>query len=275
MPTFERTSIVCGEVFRGDRLSAERATNPLVRELQLTALSTHHPRAALFAARGRNRLGWRSLLLAAICGLATSWLPATASAQGPPLIGSATETRLQDVSFVYIPPPPLPEEIKVNDVIVIEVDEKGESNITSRFQRQRTGAFNAALTSFLKIGDNLTLENTALNAPTISGSLTNRLQTIGTAVDNEGTTFRIAAFVTDVKPNGLLVLEARKEVQTGQNLFTYRLTGTVNSKDIKPDRTIRSEKIADSRIIRSSSGKVYDSTKTGWGTRLLDRIFPF
>jgi flagellar L-ring protein precursor FlgH len=93
--------------------------------------------------------------------------------------------------------------------------------------------------------------------------------------EKEEVLYRIAATVVDVLPNGNLVLEAQKEIQTNREVWTYTLTGTIRSQDINRDNTALSENIANLQIKKTQSGKVYDSTKRPWGTRLYDMFFPF
>lgn len=203
--------------------------------------------------------------------------PGGVVASGGPVIsvvGPRMSTRA--FSFVHIDAAPPPPQIKVHDIITIEVDEKTEVIVTSRFNRQRNGAYTAQLKEFVRIvngGKNL--EGAASNEPSVEASLQNRLQTLGTATDQEGITYRIAATVVDVLPNGTVVLEARKSITSNQDKFEYRLSGRVDKGMIKPNRTAQSSDIAELKIERMQRGKVFDSTKANWGTRLLDAIVPF
>lgn len=200
---------------------------------------------------------------------------ATAHAQAPPEIYFEEGPLMRDVSLVFVDLAPPPAEIKVHDIIMIQVDEKAEVIVNSRFTRQRNGAFVAQLKNFIRIGPEGNLEPTASNAPSIEATLQNRLQALGNLTDSEGITYNIGATVMDVLPNGNLILEARKSIQTNQDFFEYRLTGTVPANSIGANRTVRTEKIADLKITRQQKGKVFDSTKVNWGTRILDVIWPF
>lgn len=214
-----------------------------------------------------NRKAWQA---AVVLLAAASALPA----QGPPVIDYDDGPLMRDVSLVFVDVAPPPSEIKVHDIIMIEVDEKAEVIVNSRFNRQRNGAYTAALSQFIRF-KNGNLENAAENSPTIQGTLQNRLQALGTGTDSEGITYKIGATVVDVMPNGNLVLEARKSIQTNQDFFEYRLTGMVPSSAVKPDRSVRTEKFADLNIVRRQKGKIFDSTKVNWGTRILDIVTPF
>lgn len=191
------------------------------------------------------------------------------------MIGTANDLEVRDMSWVYVDAPPLPPEIKVHDIITIEVDEKAEVIINSRFNRQRNGSFTAQLKSFVRLDQDGNLEPAATNSPAISGTLQNRLQTIGTGTDTEGITYKIGATIVDVRPNGTLVVEARKTLHSNQDFFEYRLTGVVDRGSIKANKTVRTESFADLDIVRMQRGKIFDSTKVNWGTRILDIIWPF
>jgi len=209
--------------------------------------------------------------------LALLGLPGRALAQPGPLIDPAGAPMLQDYSWVYLEPAPPPPQIKVHDIITIEVDEKAEVIVNSRFNRQRNGTYTAELKEFVRLVNDggLKVVPAAASQPTIDASLTNRLQTIGQSTDLEGITYKIAATVVDVLPNGTLVLEARKSIRTNQDFFEYRLTGRVDKGKITPTRSARTEDIAELRIERKQRGKVFDSTKVNWGGRILDTILPF
>jgi flagellar L-ring protein FlgH len=229
------------------------------------------------------------LCLVAVC--LVGLLTATASAQEPllppspfggpqitpaPMFVPMRPPTVRDFSWIYIDAPPPPSLIKVHDIITIEVDEKAEVIVNSRFNRQRNGSYQLSLKEFIRIRtDGPTMENTASTEPSIEGNLQNRLQTIGQLTDQEGITYKIAATVVDVLPNGTIVLEARKSIRTNQDVFEYRMTGRIDRAKIKPDRTARTEDIAELKIDRIQKGKVFDSTKTNWGTRILDLLMPF
>lgn len=201
-----------------------------------------------------------------------------AFAQPGPLIDPAGAPLLQDYSWVYLEPAPPPPQIMVHDIITIEVDEKAEVLVNSRFNRQRNGAYTAQLKEFIRLVNNdgnIKVVPAATSEPTVDASLTNRLQTIGQSTDLEGITYKIAATVVDVMPNGTLVLEARKSIRTNQDYFEYRLTGRVDKAKISPTRTVRTEDIAELNVQRKQRGKVFDSTKVNWGGRILDTILPF
>lgn len=182
--------------------------------------------------------------------------------------------RVRDYSRIYIEAVK-PAEIKVHDIVTIVVDEKSEVIMNQRFNRQKNAKLKAELKDFVRLGETGNLANAAANAPAIDSQLQSNLLASGTLTDQEGIKYRIAAKVKDVKPNGTITLEARKEIQTQDDASEYLLTGEIRSQDIKPDNTASSEDIANLSIIKRAKGRVYDSSKRGWGVRLLDLLSPF
>lgn len=192
---------------------------------------------------------------------------------GPVLLGS-NRKRIRDYSWIYIEPP-VPPEIKLHDIVTIIVDEKSEVIMNSKFNRQRTSKLVAELKEFVRIGNTGNLAPAALNGPTVDAQLQGQLNSTGQLTDQEGIKYRIAATVVDVLPNGILLLEAKKKIQTQDDVSEYTLTGELRASDVGPDNTASSENIASLNIVKNQGGRVYDSTKRNWGYRLYDLLSPF
>lgn len=85
----------------------------------------------------------------------------------------------------------------------------------------------------------------------------------------------MTARIVDIRPNGNLVLEARKTMRVDDELVENSLTGTVRAEDIPPNNVVLSEKLAELSINRRTVGHVRDSYKRGWLTRFWDGVNPF
>lgn len=188
--------------------------------------------------------------------------------------GPQRDVHIKDHSWIYIDIPEA-REIKSHDIVTIIVSEKSEVTANSRFNRQRTSTLKAELKEFIRIGPDGRLLTAAANQPTIDSNLQGRFQTTGQLSEQEGVTYRIAATVVDVLPNGNIVLEARKSIRTNRDVWNYSLTGIARHADITPNNTILSENIANLVIEKTQKGKVYNSTKRPWGTLLYDWFSPF
>jgi flagellar L-ring protein precursor FlgH len=217
-----------------------------------------------------------------LCGAAAQAQP-PGPLPGPPLPGPPgprddlffrhRPAHLRDYSLIFLDAPE-PREIQVHDIITIMVDEKSEVTMNSRFNRQRNSSLKAELKDFIRLNDG-NLDNAADNEPTIEGNLQKRSQSNGQLSDQEGIRYRIAAMVVDVRPNGNLVLEARKTIRTNKDLWEYTLTGEIPSRAINRDMTALSENVYALSIDKKLRGKVYDATRRPWGAWLYDKFFPF
>ncbi len=86
---------------------------------------------------------------------------------------------------------------------------------------------------------------------------------------------KITARVIDVKPNGTLVLEARKHIASDDETVTLVATGTCRVDDITADNNVFSTQLYDLHISKQHTGELRNSTKKGPITRLLDAVFNF
>lgn len=193
---------------------------------------------------------------------------------GPTLERAGPIRTIREYSRIHIEPPPR-KQVKLHDIVTIIVDEKSEVIMNQKFSRQRNSGLKADLKSFVRFGETGNLVNAAGNNPKIDGQMSSNINNTGTVTDQEGIKYRIAAKVADVKPNGTILLEAKKVIQTQDDVSEYTLTGEVRSIDINSDNTASSENIANLQIVKRQEGRVYSSTKRNWGVRILDFISPF
>jgi flagellar L-ring protein precursor FlgH len=189
-------------------------------------------------------------------------------------IGRQQKRRVQNYSRIYIEELQ-PREIKVHDIVTIVVSEKAEVTLDSRFNRQRQASLKAELKEFLRLNDDGNLTNAADNQPKIDATLNGRLSSTGSVKDSESIRYRIAAMVVDIRPNGNLVLEAKKSFRKNDDYWEYSLTGILRFEDIQSNNSALSENIANLSIVRRRRGKVFLSTRRPWGVKMYDRFFPF
>jgi len=86
-------------------------------------------------------------------------------------------------------------------------------------------------------------------------------------------TARMAAVVTEVRPNGDLVIKGEREVGINEEIEILVLTGVIRPEDIGPGNLVYSTDIAEAKIAYKGKGLVTSGTRPNLLTRILSWIF--
>ncbi|HEX2475203.1 MAG TPA: flagellar basal body L-ring protein FlgH [Lacipirellulaceae bacterium] len=190
----------------------------------------------------------------------------------------AGQLNLETCSFMYrkLPPEAEMRELKINDIITVLVDYRASMMSEGDAEARRTASLNAILTDWLKFdGKDLIPVPQDDDALAVRGSLNSQYRAESELELRDSLTFRIAAAVIDIRPNGNLVIEARREIRINEEVWQQSLTGIVRRQSIGPDRTVRSDEVAELRIEKRERGFVNDSYSRGWFARWYDKWKPF
>ena len=187
------------------------------------------------------------------------------------------QVKPSQVSFLAVPEPE-PKLLKRHDLVTIVIRE--ESAVTSKATKdfKKDAQFDVAVDQFVKLsapGPSIV----GLPAPTNPEEIKirgNRTWTGQGDIDRtDSLTARITAEVVDVKPNGTLILQARKRIKTDEEEQQFILTGTCRADDITADNTILSTQLYDLQLQKNHKGDVREATHRGWIPKLLDLVNPF
>lgn len=83
----------------------------------------------------------------------------------------------------------------------------------------------------------------------------------------------MTARVTEVLPNGDLVLEGVREIDINGDRQIIVLTGVVRSADVGPGNVVPSTAVGQMRIRYFGQGLIKDNLSPGWLVRLFNKIF--
>ncbi|NVO12693.1 MAG: flagellar basal body L-ring protein FlgH [Rhodoplanes sp.] len=163
---------------------------------------------------------------------------------------------------------------QVGDILTVTVKITDKAKYENETSRSRTNAENSGVTDFIGTKTFNTavapLPGRILTADS-SGSSDGK----GTIDRKEELSTTVAAVVTQVLPNGNLVVEGRQEIRVNFEIRELIVAGIVRPEDIQSDNTIDSTKIAETRIAYGGRGQITDVQQPRYGQQLLDVILPF
>jgi len=163
----------------------------------------------------------------------------------------------------------------VGDLINILVQENNTASKENSTKTSKSSSVDASL-------------DTILYSPAASGFLTKggKLPALkfggsqsfdggGKINNSEKITARIAVRVTDVLPNGNMIIEGRRETFVSGEKQEAVLRGVVRSEDVNANNTVFSYNVADASIRFVSKGTISDNQRKGWLHRVWEKITPF
>ena len=157
----------------------------------------------------------------------------------------------------------------VGDVVIIQIVEKVSASQKSTSSINKSGSVEAGVTALPM------LKATALTRASASGSSTNDFQGKGSTENTNDFSGVITAVVTEVLPNGHLVIVGEKQIGVNQNVDVLRFSGQVDPKSIQPGNSVASAQIANVRVEHKGRGAQADAQGIGWIGRFFLNVLPF
>lgn len=219
-------------------------------------------------------------------GLLFTSPPSANLPQAGPTIGSQafgqpaapTGLSLENSAFMYQPLSPEAEsrQLRKEDIITVLVDYRSTMQSEGEAQSRKTSNYNAVLSDWLGFdGKSIFAAPQSRGDPRVSGAINSQTRAEGEIELRDALTFRIAAKIVDIRPNGNLVIEAHRDIHVNDEVWRTSLTGIVRRQAIQPDRTVRSDSIADLKIHKKEIGQVRNAYAPGWFSFWWGKAKPF
>lgn len=167
---------------------------------------------------------------------------------------------------------------EVGDVVTVLLDLDDSAKLENKTERDRADSEDFDLNDFLGLEDELSkVLPQGIDSPGQIVNFANEHSTSGDGeIDrSESIDLTIAAVVTQILPNGALVITGRQEIRVNSELRELYVTGVIRPSDIDPDNTITHDKIAEMRVAYGGRGTLSELQQPRWGMQIWDIIFPF
>jgi len=165
----------------------------------------------------------------------------------------------------------------IGDILTVMIDIDDEAELENETERSRSANEDVALNSALGLETQLgkVLPEGIIPADLVDANSTSRSSGSGTTEREEQVEMQMAATVTQILPNGNMVIQGRQEVRVNFEKRVLQLAGVIRPEDITTDNTISHEKIAEARISYGGKGQITDMQQPRYGQQVYEILFPF
>ena len=162
---------------------------------------------------------------------------------------------------------------QVGDIVTVLVNINDAANMKNVTSAARNSGENAAMPNFFGL-EALVPPNVNPSALLNATSNNNNIGT-GQIQRNEAVTLRLAGVVTQVLPNGNLVVAARQQFVVNSELRDLQVTGVIRPQDIASNNTVQHDRMAEARITYGGRGQLTDLQRARWGQQMIDILMPW
>ncbi len=170
-----------------------------------------------------------------------------------------------------------PRASRVGDIITVDITIADAAQISDTTQRTRTNSDDANLTNFFGAEGELTKILPTGADPASLVKMGSDTSNVGAGSVNRSETINLtlAALVTQVMPNGNLVIDGHQQVLVNNELRDLQISGLVRTEDITSGNTVNLTQMAEARISYGGKGQLTDVQQPRYGSQLFDILMPW
>jgi flagellar L-ring protein precursor FlgH len=166
---------------------------------------------------------------------------------------------------------------RVGDILTVDITIADEAKINNETSRSRKASEDADLSNFLGYEGSLgkVLPEAVDPASLVSLGAAGSTAGKGSVNRKEEIKLKVAAIVTQVLPNGNLVVRGSQEVRVNFEVRELTVTGVVRPEDISALNVVNHTQMAEARISYGGRGQLTDVQQPRYGQQIYDIVFPF
>lgn len=172
-----------------------------------------------------------------------------------------------------------PRATKVGDIMTVKVNIQERAQLQNNTTTSRANSEEAAIPNFLGAeaagGALQKIFNGIDPTAAVGVNSGSKVQGQGQVNRQEQIVLNVAALVTQVLPNGNLVVQGRQEMRVNNEVRELLIQGIVRPEDITATNTINHTQMAEARISYGGRGQLTDVQQARWGQQAFDIVFPF
>ncbi|MBI3873556.1 MAG: flagellar basal body L-ring protein FlgH [Arcobacter sp.] len=174
-------------------------------------------------------------------------------------------------------------DLQIGDIVQVNISETLTKNsaVTKALSSKNTSALGGGILAPIKgvtnyagttktlanVNDTLGIGSNSTSSSTFDGSTK--------AKADEKFETVISAVITNIYQNGNYFIKGSKELLINDEKQAIAISGVIRPYDISPDNTVLSSQIANLKILYDKAGDDSESLEKPWGTKILNKIWPF
>ena len=155
---------------------------------------------------------------------------------------------------------------QVGDILTVMLQES--TNATNKAATNTKKEAGVTLDSPIVFGKGITKNGTDLLNVGVSADRSFKGE--GDTSQSNSLSGTISVTVSEILPNGNMMIRGEKLLTLNQGVEHIRLSGIVRPQDISPDNIVASSKIANAQIIYGGQGTLAETNTKGWLQRFVD-----
>ncbi len=166
---------------------------------------------------------------------------------------------------------------QVGDILTVNIDIDEKAELDNTTTRARANAEDAGLPGFFGAEAALisALPSGASATNLVDMDSTSSSTGTGSAHREEKIELTVAAYITQVLPNGNLVIQGSQEIRVNYEVRQLSVTGIVRPEDISNSNMIKHTQIAEARISYGGRGHLTDVQQPRYGQQVYDILMPW
>jgi flagellar L-ring protein precursor FlgH len=166
---------------------------------------------------------------------------------------------------------------EIGDVVTVRVTMADRAELSNESTRTRRNSEDLGIDQMFGMAGKLSdlMSNESEDGDFVGLNSQSGSRGSGTVSRDEEIKLAVAAVVTQVLPNGNLVIRGRQEIRVNFEVRELVLAGVIRPQDITSDNNIAHEKIAELRMAYGGRGQITDVQQPRYGQQALDILLPF
>jgi len=160
---------------------------------------------------------------------------------------------------------------QIGDILTVKITEN--SKVDNKAKRDMKNETDRSTAFDGKLGIDHILPS--MPGITMDATSSNEMKSKADFKDERKFVDQVTVVVVDILPNRNLVVIGTRSRNIAGDIQSIEVSGIVRPSDIAFDNTVKSEQMADFRILTKNSGVSAPYTKPGWLGRIFDVIWPF